>query len=127
MATTFSISSTVSAYPVFPYETIKNDILGKRYELSLAFIGQSRAAKLNATSRGKTYTPNVLSFPLDTTVGEIYICPQVAVKEAAKYHLSVAGYVGYLFIHGLLHLKGHDHSDSMEALEQRYLRKYDIS
>ncbi len=123
---TFSIASTVKSYPVFPYETMKNDILGKRYELSLMFVGPSRAAALNAEYRKKDYTPNVLSFPLTPTVGEIVICPTVAVKEAAKYNLSVNGYVAYLFIHGLLHLKGHDHSDEMDKLEQRYLRKYSI-
>jgi rRNA maturation RNase YbeY len=68
----------------------------------------------------------VLSFPLTDDTGEIFICPQVAVKEAAKYDLSVAGYVAYLFIHGVLHLKGLDHSDEMEKQEKRYLRKYDI-
>ena len=122
----FSLASTVKSYPDFPYETIKNDILGKRYDLSLQFIGPTRAKQLNTTYRQKTYVPNVLSFPLDTTTGEIFICPTVAVKEAAKYNLSVTGYVAYLFIHGLLHLKGLDHSDTMDAAERRYLRKYHI-
>lgn len=124
---TFAIDSTVKSYPKFQYETIKNDILGKRYNLSLQFVGPTRAQKLNATYRQKTYTPNVLSFPLAEDTGEIFICPQVAVKEAAKYNLSTNGYVAYLFIHGLLHLKGHDHSDEMDKQEKRYLRKYEIT
>ncbi len=123
---TFSLASTVKKYPTFPYETMKNDILVKRYNLSLQFVGPSLATQLNTAYRQKTYTPNVLSFPLTEDTGEIFICPQVAVKEAAKYDLSVAGYVAYLFIHGLLHLKGLDHSDEMEKQEKRYLRKYDI-
>ena len=123
----FSIDSTVKAYPAFPYETIKNDILGKRYDLSLQFVGPTRAQKLNATYRQKTYTPNVLSFPLTEHTGEIFICPQVAVKEAAKYQLSVDGYVAYLFIHGCLHLKGLDHGDTMDKAEQKYLRKFDVA
>ncbi len=123
---TFAIASTVKSYPTFQYETMKNDILGKRYDLSLQFVGPTRAAKLNQTYRQKTYTPNVLSFPLTEDTGEIFICPQVAVKEAAKYGLSKSGYVAYLFIHGLLHLKGLDHGDEMDKQEKRYLRKYDI-
>ncbi len=123
---TFSIDSTVKRYPSFPYETIKNDILGKRYDLSLQFVGPTRAQKLNTEYRQKTYTPNVLSFPLTVDTGEIFICPQVAVKEAAKYNLSTNGYVAYLFIHGLLHLKGLDHGDAMDKAEQKYLRKYSI-
>jgi probable rRNA maturation factor len=105
---------------------MKNDVLGKRYNLSLQFVGPTRAAKLNSTYRQKTYTPNVLSFPLTEDTGEIFICPQVAVKEAAKYDLSTNGYVAYLFIHGLLHLKGLDHGDEMDKQEKRYLRKYDV-
>jgi probable rRNA maturation factor len=124
---TFSIDSTVRSYPTFPYETMKNDILGKKYDLSLQFVGPTRAAKLNEQYRHKTYVPNVLSFPLDTTTGEIFICPTVAAREAKKFNLTTNGYVAYLFIHGLLHLKGHDHSDDMEKLEQRYLRKYSIA
>lgn len=124
---TFAIASTVKSYPTFQYETMKNDILGKRYNLSLQFVGPTRAAKLNQTYRQKTYTPNVLSFPLTDDTGEIFICPQVAVKEAAKYDLSTSGYVAYLFIHGLLHLKGLDHGDEMDKQEKRYLRKYDIT
>lgn len=124
---TFAIASTVKSYPTFQYETMKNDILGKRYDLSLQFVGPTRAAKLNQTYRQKTYTPNVLSFPLTEDTGEIFICPQVAVKEAAKYNLSTSGYVAYLFIHGLLHLKGLDHGDEMDKQEKRYLRKYDIA
>jgi probable rRNA maturation factor len=122
-----SIASSVRTYPSFPYQVMKNDILGKSYELSLQFVGTTRAATLNRTYRQKTYVPNVLSFPLDEKIGEIFICPIVAKREAKKFNLSVDGYIAYLFIHGLLHLKGHDHGDTMDALEQRYLRKYHIS
>ena len=125
--TTFSISSTVKQYPAHPFETIKNDILGKRYELSLAIVGPTRAQALNTTYRKKTYTPNVLSFPLTDSAGEIVICPAVAKREAKDYNLSVDGYIGFLFIHGCLHLKGHDHGATMEQLEQRYLRKYNLT
>ncbi len=128
----FSLSHTVKNYPEWPYETMKNDVLGKRYNLSLSFVGPSRAQKLNATYRKKDYTPNVLSFPLDDTTGEIVICPHVAVKEAHRYNLSVPGYIAFLYIHGLLHLKGHDHHTDaealvMERLEQRFVRKYNVT
>lgn len=123
---TFTLTSTVRNHPHFPYEKMKRDILGASYQLSLAFVGAKRAQLLNQQYRKKDYVPNVLSFPLSHTIGEIYICPAVAKSEAAKFELSVAGYVAYLFIHGLLHLKGHDHGATMEKLEQRYLRKYSI-
>lgn len=123
----FSLTKTVKTIPTFPYETMKNDVLGKRYSLSLTFVGPSRAQKLNQLYRKKGYTPNVLSFPLDTNCGEIVICPDVARREAHEYHLSKDGYLAFLFIHGLLHLKGLDHGDTMERLERRYVSKYQIA
>jgi len=105
---------------------MKRKILGARYELSLAFVGKARAASLNRQYRQKTYSPNVLSFPLTNTSGEIVICPLVAKSEAAQFNLSVDGYVAFLFIHGLLHLKGYDHGDTMEKLESKYLKAFNI-
>ncbi|MCD5381237.1 MAG: rRNA maturation RNase YbeY [Candidatus Pacebacteria bacterium] len=125
---TFTISSTIKKYPKrHPYEEMKKKVLGTRYELSLAFVGKTRAATLNKTYRNKTYSPNVLSFPLSEKAGEIVICPQVAIGEAAKFKLSVNGYIAYLFIHGLLHLKGLDHGDEMDKLEQKHLKAFKIS
>lgn len=123
---TFSISSTIKSYPNFPYQDIKEAILGKKYELSLTFIGTERARKLNTDYRNKTYVPNVLSFPLNDLCGEIFICPEIAYKEAWEFKLSKEGYIAFLFIHGLLHLKGYDHSEKMEDLEQKYIKKFAI-
>jgi probable rRNA maturation factor len=122
-----SITSTVATYPSFPYEKMKGAILGARYELSLSFVGATRAQALNVKYRKKTYVPNVLSFPLTETVGEIIICPQVAKREAKNFNLSVDGYIAYLFIHGCVHLKGHDHGDTMEKLEKKFLRQFNVS
>ena len=120
-------TSTVTTYPKkHPYEEIKSKILGKRYELSLVFIGKTRAASLNKQYRNKSYSPNVLSFPLDEGTGEIFICPQVAQAEAAKYNLTPTNYVAFLFIHGCLHLKGYDHGATMEKLEQKWLKHFQL-
>jgi probable rRNA maturation factor len=122
-----SITSTVASYPTWPYEKIKRAILGAGYELSLSFVGEKRAHALNVKYRQKTYVPNVLSFPLTPSVGEIYICPAVAKREAKKFNLSVDGYIAYLFIHGCVHLKGHDHGDTMDKLEKKFLRQFNVS
>lgn len=123
---TFSITATAKSYPNLPYQEIKNDILGKNYHLSVAFVGGTRAQQYNATYRGKDYTPNVLSFPLDGTTGEIFITPTIARKEAKKFDMTPDGYIGFLFVHGCLHLKGHDHSDKMDVLEQKFCKKYGL-
>jgi probable rRNA maturation factor len=105
---------------------MKEAILGIKYELSLTFVGETRAQSLNKQYRNKEYVPNVLSFPLDTQAGEIYITPKVAEKEAHKFSLSPKGYIGYLFIHGLLHLKGYPHGATMDRLEKKYCALYKL-
>lgn len=122
----FSISKTAQRYPRLPYENMKDAILGKKYELSLAFTGSTEARKLNMAYRRKTYVPNVLSFPLSKTVGQICITPMVARREAPKYGMTERGYVGYLFIHGLLHLKGHTHGATMEKAEKKYTERFGL-
>lgn len=126
MKETFSVHSTVRSYPRLSYESMKNDVLGGSYTLSLVFVGRDRARSLNQTYRKKTYIPNVLSFPIDKTTGEIYITPEVAKREAKKFSMTYTGYVGFLFIHGLLHLKGHAHGDTMEKAEKRFISKYNL-
>ena len=124
-----SITITKIAHdvPMLPYETIADTILGKTYTLSLTFIGETRARRLNQEHRNASYVPNVLSFPLDTSHGEIYITPTVARREAKKFNLTEAGFIGFLFIHGLLHLKGHLHGATMEKAEKKYLTRFSIT
>ena len=112
----FTLASTIKDYPNFPYEKIKEAVLGKKYVLTLAFVGTKRAQKLNVAYRQKSYVPNVLSFPLSDFEGEIYLCPEISYPEAKDFKLSEDGYIAFLFIHGLLHLKGHDHGATMERL-----------
>lgn len=117
---------TAKTFPKLPYEDMQHAILGKTYDLTLIFVGEKRAQQLNMAHRSKTYVPNVLSFPLDESHGEIYISPKVAKRECKKFDLTYTGYVGFLFIHGLLHLKGLDHGDTMDAAEKRYMKRFDL-
>lgn len=122
-----AITATARSYPTkLPYQQMKDDILGKGYRLSLVFIGSTRAQALNKAYRNKTYTPNVLSFPLTVGDGEIFITPSVAKKEAHKFNLSYEGYIGFLYIHSLLHLKGLDHGATMDKAESTYVKKYNL-
>jgi probable rRNA maturation factor len=91
--------------------------LGDTYELSIVFVGKTRARSLNQAYRNKSYVPNVLSFPLSKNQGEIFVCPAVAEREAAKFGLSNAQFIKYLIIHGMLHLKGHTHGGTMDKAE----------
>lgn len=121
----FTLTHTAN-YPAHPYEQMKDVILGKRYELALFFVGEKRASAVNQASRKKSYAPNVLSFPYTQTQGEIVLCPAVAKREATAYGMTYEGYVAFLYIHGLLHLKGYDHGAEMEALEKKYVVKFKL-
>lgn len=97
------------------------------WEVSLVFMGTKRATYLNRTLRNKTYTPNVLSYVLGSHHGEIIICLQEAKKQARSFGISAPQFNVYLFIHGLLHLKGYRHGIIMERYEQKLLAKETIS
>lgn len=120
------LSKTTRVYPNLPYENILTAVLGKQYELSLTFIGERRARKLNRTHRNAHYIPNILSFPLSPSCGEIYISPTRAKKEASRWNMSETGYIGFLFIHGLLHLKGYHHGDTMEKAEKKFISRFSL-
>ena len=124
--TNLSITATARSYPRLPFDAMKDAILGTSYELSLVFVGRDRARSINQTTRTKSYAPNVLSFPLTDGAGEIFITPTVARTEAKKFNMTPTGYIGYLFIHGLLHLKGYDHGASMDRLEATYCKKFNL-
>ena len=99
------------------FGAIKEYVLGKRYDLSVAFLSATemrRAMKYKKEPTKKT--SNVLAFPLSKTSGEILLCK----SSAAPYT------VDYLFIHGLLHLKGLRHGVTMEHEERRIMKKFGL-
>lgn len=116
-----SVTHTTRHCPNLPCNDIAGEILGESYELSLVFVGSTRGAYLNERTRGKTYVPNVLSFPLTECAGEIYITLPLAEREAARYGHTPHTHIAYLFIHGCLHLAGYEHGPEMERLETHYL------
>ena len=118
------LTNTTRSKTNVPYLDIKNEILGRGYKLSLALVGEKRARAVNKRSRQKEYAPNVLSFPLGKSEGEIYLTPSVAKREAPRFDHTFKRHLTFLYIHGLLHLKGFDHGPKMERLEQKYLAKY---
>ena len=106
---------------------IKNDILGKDYSLSLAFIDEVTSQRLNKTYRKKDKPTNILSFPLSKTEGEILICPVVVKRELKKFGRTYRQLLGFLVIHGMLHLKGFSHGSTMENEERKWMKKFSVS
>jgi rRNA maturation RNase YbeY len=110
--------------PALPFEKMARKILGARYELSLVICGDLLARRMNTTYRKKTYSPNVLSFPLSENEGEIFLNVRKADREAKCFGTTFPDRIALLFVHGCFHLKGLRHGRIMESEEQRILRAF---
>lgn len=106
------------------YTKLKDDILGKEYDLSIAYVSSAKSREINKKYRKKDRPTNVLSFALRKDAGEILLCRDVIKAEAKKRGKTVAHWTGFLVIHGMLHLKGMKHSARMERREEEYDKKY---
>jgi probable rRNA maturation factor len=104
--------------------------------VSIAFVSSRAIARLNADHLGHRGATDVISFALDThgnpdaaLVGDIYICPEVASRNARAHGALVREELARLVIHGVLHVVGYDHPDGdgreaspMWARQERLLR-----
>jgi probable rRNA maturation factor len=100
-------------------------IISKRFklsgELTLIFLDPGPAKKINGYFRKKNYATDILSFPGDgKTLGELVICPQVIKKQAKEHSLTFEQELAYMFLHGVLHLLGHDHEKSKSAAKKMF-------
>ena len=90
--------------------------------LSVAFVTDRRMAALNRTHLGHSGPTDVISFgfaPVDArgdVVGDVYIAPSVARRNAQAHGRSVREELMRLVVHGVLHVVGHDHPEG----ESRY-------
>ncbi len=130
---TFSISNEIgdkvkngNKIPEIDFESIKTEILGKDYSLSVIFTSDEKMKKLNLIYREKNDTTDILSFPISETEGEIYISLEEARKESKKFDREYENFIGFLFIHGCVHLKGYDHGSTMENIEMKVRQRFNI-
>ena len=89
--------------------------------VSIAFVSKREIARLNRRHLGHAGPTDVISFALGGTararqpiVGDIYIAPDVARENAARYRTSARDELARLVIHGTLHVLGYDHPDGDE-------------
>lgn len=104
--------------------------------LTILLTDDARLRALNASFRGHDKPTNVLSFrasPRDGPyLGDVSLARGVVAREARAQGKSLAAHAAHLAIHGILHLKGHDHEKPndarvMEALETGMLAKFAIA
>ena len=123
-----------------------------KLECNLHFVSSSEIHELNKEYRGVDKPTDVLSFPLlegaeftpqnfpydvdletgALSLGDIFICEQVAHAQAEEYGHSYLRELTYLFVHGLLHLLGYDHMEEdekkqMRAMEEKVLLTQNIT
>ena len=94
----------------------------RRARLSIAFVDDARIARLNRQHLGHRGPTDVISFALsDGTaegfVGDIYIAPGVARRNAAEQGIPARDELTRLVVHGVLHVVGHDHPEGAGRYE----------
>ncbi|MBU6429181.1 MAG: rRNA maturation RNase YbeY [Cyanobacteria bacterium REEB65] len=123
-------------------------------QLSVAFVDDEAIAALNRDFRGLDKPTDVLSFPQEDfrgvpdatqrlgtssygpdgppiALGDIVVSIEAALRQAAEYGHSLDREIGFLLVHGLLHLLGEDHEtpeqeQQMRALQRQCLDFWDL-
>ena len=108
------------------FALIKNKVLGKKYELSVAFVGKRKIQDLNNKFRKKNSATDILSFELDKNSGEIIFCFTEIKRKCRLFGKTPTEYLNFLFIHGLLHLEGMEHGSKMEEKEKLLCQNFEI-
>ncbi len=117
-------------------------------ELSVLLVDEEAMAGLHQRWMGEDGPTDVLAFPMDelglphpgggqaehgtdddtaeTLLGDVVLCPQVALQQADKAGHSVQQELDLLCTHGILHLLGYDHAEpdehaTMFGLQDRLL------
>jgi probable rRNA maturation factor len=105
-------------------------------ELSVLLVDEAAMADLHQRWMGEAGPTDVLAFPMDEIwpppprgsqadhggdgeaapglLGDVVLCPQVAVEQAREAEHSVQDELDLLCTHGILHLLGYDHADPEE-------------
>lgn len=111
-------------------------------EMSVTFMDNAAIQIINRDYRGKDAPTDVISFaledegedempvifldeenPLPRELGDLMISVERAKEQAAEYGHSYDREIGFLALHGFLHLNGYDHMTPEEEKEMFGLQK----
>jgi len=98
------------------------------YAVTVRVVAAREGRLLNRSFRKRDYATNVLSFSYGGGRGDIVLCHPVIAREARAQRKSLRAHYAHLVVHGILHLRGHDHLSKadaarMERKEVRLLRQ----
>ncbi|MDO6847047.1 rRNA maturation RNase YbeY [Priestia megaterium] len=117
------------------YENLQEDA-----EVSVTFVDNDRIQEINYQYRHKNQPTDVISFALEEmgedemqiigdemprVLGDIVISIPKAHEQAEEYNHSFMRELGFLTVHGFLHLLGYDHETS-EGEKEMFTRQKDI-
>ena len=97
--------------------------------ISVTFVGRTAIAQLNKRYLRHKGPTDVISFgmgrdaPGMPAVGDIYICPEIARRNAKFSGASLSEELARLVVHGTLHIAGHDHPDDESRTESEMWRR----
>lgn len=109
-------------------------------EVSVTIVNNEEIQKINKEYRGKDYPTDVISFALEEdgegeveiigadmplVLGDIIISVDKAREQAEEYGHSLMRELGFLTVHGFLHLLGYDHMTEEEEKEM-FTKQKDI-
>jgi probable rRNA maturation factor len=95
--------------------------------ISVTFLGRDSMRRLNAEHKGHDRPTDVLTFrlasPAGQTIGDVYICPWVARREARALEVPLRQELIRLVVHGTLHALGRDHPEGRERTRSSMWRR----
>lgn len=109
-------------------------------ELSITFVNTDRIQAINHQYRMINQPTDVISFAFEETsdeeleivgadipriLGDIIISVPIARQQANEYNHSFQRELGFLIVHGFLHLLGYDHESEQEE-KQMFQKQKDI-
>ncbi|OIU70598.1 rRNA maturation RNase YbeY [Rossellomorea aquimaris] len=109
-------------------------------EVSVTFVSNERIREINREYRDKDQPTDVISFALEEmgedeieivgadmprVLGDIIISVERAKEQAEEYNHSFSRELGFLALHGFLHLLGYDHMEERDE-KVMFQRQKDI-
>ncbi len=127
-------NSNIARLPIKSVQqSVQNVFQGEgieEYEVNIIYVDSEFIAEMNEQYLQHEGDTDVITFALneedEDISGEIYICAQVAARQAEEYKVSLQNEINRLAAHGALHLCGYDDSSDelrqeMSKLETKYM------